>query len=88
MTPGDYTVRFNFNLPADLPSSVYYKGKSRELNKIKVKYFIKASISYNEGEELAEYKQVLVVRERALLALESLYTISEVAEIKTWGCLS
>lgn len=42
--PGDYTVKFAMLLPDDLPSSMMFKGKTREKSKAKVKFFIKAKI--------------------------------------------
>ena len=44
LAPGDYSVRFSFKLPAKLPSSFIWKGKTRQHAQIKVKYYVKATL--------------------------------------------
>lgn len=42
LAPGDYVIPFSFNLPAGIPSSIFYKNKHvSEKPKMKVKYHIK-----------------------------------------------
>ena len=85
--PGDYTVKFAMLLPDDLPSSMMFKGKTREKSKAKVKFFIKAKIVQNDGDDLMKFKQVLMIREKAVKLKED-NVISETSEIKTWCCCS
>ena len=44
LAPGDYSVRFSFKLPAKLPSSFNWHGKTISKAKIKVKYYVKATL--------------------------------------------
>ena len=85
--PGDYTVKFSMLLPDDLPSSMMFKGKGKEKSKAKVKFFIKAKIVQNDGDDLMKFKQVLMIREKAVKLKED-NVISETSEIKTWCCCS
>ncbi len=64
-----------------------FKGKGREKSKAKVKYYVKAKIVQNDGDDLFKYKQVLMIREKPV-SLKTDETISETSEIKTWCCCS
>lgn len=85
IAPGDYYITFNFTLPNNLPSSLFFKGKKgdREKPKAKVKYYCKANLDC-EGEDM-KHKAVIVIREKPV-ALETNNVIKETSEIKTWGC--
>ena len=61
---GDYTIKFSMQLPDHLPSSMAFKGKTREKSKVKVKFYIKAKIVQNDGDDLMKFKQVLMIREK------------------------
>lgn len=82
---GDYTIRFSFALPDNIPSSLMFKNKSREAPKCKVKYFAKAVLDC-EGEDM-KHKTVLCIREKPV-ALETGNVLKETSEIKTWMCCS
>lgn len=57
-------IPFAFNLPAGIPSSVYFKDNHIEQKpKGKVKYHIKAILLGHHGKEVMKYKQVVVIRE-------------------------
>ena len=85
IAPGDYVIQFNFLLPNDIPSSLFFKGKKhdRESPKCKVKYFAKAVLDC-EGEDM-KHKTVLIIREKPV-EMRTDQTLSETSEIKTWGC--
>jgi len=61
---GDYTIKFSMQLPDHLPSSMMFKGKTKEKSKAKVKFYIKAKIVQNDGDDLMKFKQVLMIREK------------------------
>ena len=84
---GDYIVNFSFVLPQKVPSSLFFKNKSKESPKCKVKYYVKAKICCSNDTEEMSHKQVLTIREEPV-ALQQNTTISEVSEIKTWMCCS
>jgi hypothetical protein len=45
LVPGDYSIPFSFQLPAGLPSTIFYKNRHKEAKpKAQVKYTIKAKI--------------------------------------------
>ena len=85
--PGEYVMRFNFQLPDDLPSSLYFKKMTREAPKAKVKYYIKVSLECEHPKFAMVYKQVLIIREKPL-DLSVGTTIEEASQLKTWGCCS
>ena len=60
---GDYTVRFSFELPKKIPSSLFFKSKAKESPKAKVKYFVKAKINCEDDSMDLKHKQVLSIRE-------------------------
>lgn len=61
--PGDYAFNFEFQLPHDLPASIYYLNKDHNQKpKAKVRYSIKASILTEDKRAIA-YKQMLIVHE-------------------------
>jgi len=49
LAPGDYSIRFSFKLPAKLPSSFIWKGKTRHDAQIKVKYYVRAKLDCLES---------------------------------------
>lgn len=66
--PGDYTVRFSFLLPDDVPSSINYKNsESKSKPKAKVKYYVKAILVAGDNLDThMVHKQVLIVREKPM----------------------
>lgn len=55
--PGDYQIPFEFKLPADLPSSMFFKDyKIREKPKAKVKYVIAGYLNANGKKDFMRYK--------------------------------
>jgi sporulation-control protein spo0M len=88
LAPGCYVVNFNFALPDNIPSSIFFKDKDTAGNpKCKVKYFIKAKIHGIDGDEDLKHKQVLTIREPGAKLVENAVHEDE-AEIKTWCCVS
>ena len=87
LMPGDYTIPFQFQLPASLPSSINFKKSDiHEKPKAKVKYHIKAELMDHSNHAVMKYKQVLVLREQG----EAYRTdISQTQEnrISTWCCV-
>ena len=67
IAPGDYVISFNFLLPNNIPSSLYFKGDKhdREKPKAKVKYYAKAKLEC-EGEDM-KHKSVLIIREKPVV---------------------
>lgn len=63
LQPGDYTLPFEFMLPASLPASCVF-SKSNDFNRprIKVKYAIKSTISTPDNKAIT-YKQWLIIHE-------------------------
>ena len=57
--PGDYTVPFEFDLAANLPSSVSFCS-ANDWHKGTIEYEIKATITNHDDTELC-YKQMLVI---------------------------
>lgn len=71
LAAGDYLVRFQFKLPKNIPSSLYYKGKDGEsCPKAKVKYYCKATLHCKHPINNMSYKQVIVVRQPPVLSPE------------------
>jgi hypothetical protein len=63
LMPGDYSVPFEFTLPATLPSSIMYHNKHHHKRpKAHITYFIKAVIENHDRTQL-KYKQMLVLHE-------------------------
>lgn len=64
LQPGDYVFDFEFQLPHDLPASIYYLNKDHNQKpKAKVRYSIKASIITEDERKDISYKQMLIVHE-------------------------
>ena len=71
LNPGIYSVEFQTELPARIPSSLHFKHKnSREEPKAKVKYYIKATLHTHDKHDTMKYKQVLIIREKPVNLVE------------------
>jgi len=63
LAPGDYTIPFEFDLPASLPASLMWKRKDHyDRPSIKIKYSIK-SIVHTHSKKQLKYKQLLLIHE-------------------------
>ena len=62
---GDYSVRYRFTLPDNIPSSLMFKSKHAKAEpKAKVKYYMKAKVVSENDDMSMSHKAVLAVRER------------------------
>jgi hypothetical protein len=87
LMPGDYTIPFQFMLPASLPSSMNFKDtKCDEKPKAKVKYHIKAILTDQHNKEAMKYKQVLILREQGDTFQVNINQSQE-NRISTWCCV-
>ena len=63
METGDYMLRFKFDLPQDIPSSLYFKSKNEaEEPKAKVKYYIK--VTFNDHPTAEVYLEPFTINLR------------------------
>ena len=63
LNPGDYTIPFEFTLPANMPSSIIYENRNREDHPwCKVKYTAQAILVMRNNTTL-KYKQWIVIHE-------------------------
>lgn len=63
LNPGDYTIPFEFTLPANIPSSMMYKNPNhRDKPSAKIKYSIRAVVDTHDKKVL-KYKQWLIIHE-------------------------
>ena len=63
LPPGDYTIPFEFDLPANLPASIMFQKKDNfEKPKAIIKYSVTARIINHDKTQL-QYKQMLVLHE-------------------------
>ena len=81
-------------LPEGLPSSIYYKKKTPEKPKAKIKYWVKAVVhgvstggivGFFTDRDL-KYKQVIAIREKPV-AFKANEQQQETSKIKTWCCI-
>ena len=56
LMPGDYTIPFQFQLPATLPSSIMFQESGQKKSKAKVKYHIKAILEDHNNKAMMKYK--------------------------------
>lgn len=72
--PGQYTFPFNISVPYGCPSSAYFTGTESAVASIK--YSIKAILQPNVSVRIREmqFKQNLVMREKAPRVDENLYS--------------
>ena len=57
LAPGVYSLPFQFTLPPNLPSSLYFQQKhTREEPKAKIKYYVKVKLDNTLGDEDFSYK--------------------------------
>lgn len=63
LAPGDYTIPFEFDLPANLPASVIWKRKDHyDKPSIRIQYSVK-SILHTHSKKVLKYKQQLLIHE-------------------------
>jgi hypothetical protein len=60
IAPGSYCLGFTFEMPKNVPSSIFFKGPGKEKPKAKVKYCLTAML---EGAPMKiKSKQILMIR--------------------------
>jgi hypothetical protein len=86
--PGQYTFPYNIAIPYGCPSSAYYAGS--ESSVASIKYSIKAILqpSVNVHMKEMDFKQPLVMREKAPQIDENLYTSVNTAVNSCCCCCS
>ena len=86
MQPGMYQIGFSTVLPAELPSSLYFKFYDRYDPKAKVRYYLKATLNTVDPKDKMKNKQVISIRERPV-AFQANAMGSSSNEITTWCCM-
>lgn len=88
LMPGDYVIPFAFQLPHQIPSSMFYKTPHGHHKKAmaKVKYHVKAVVHTAHAHQNMKYKQVLMVNEAPQGVQAEIRQTSE-HRIKTWCCV-
>lgn len=84
--PGMYAVSFQFQLPLGMPSSIYFRGNTRERAKAKVKYWVKATVVTGMLSMNLKNKQVIAIREKPV-NFKMNEQQQETSKIKTWCCI-
>ena len=86
LEPGDYTLPFEFHLPADIPASIIFEDTDH-LNKpmAKVKYSITSILNLNNNKSILKYKQWLIVHEPPVEFVEGRIMTSSVP-LRTCCC--
>eukprot|EP00347_Sterkiella_histriomuscorum_P005522 403356296 len=88
LAAGDYAIPFSFQLPSNIPSSVFYKNKHIQGKpKAMVKYLIRAALVDHHKHSQMKYKQVLIVREYDQAFQTNLKSTSE-NQITTGCCVN
>jgi hypothetical protein len=79
LNPGDYTIPFEFTLPASIPASIIFDRKDHHDHPFaKVKYTAQA-IMVMKNKSILKYKQWLVVHEPPVQFIENSQSTQEVA---------
>ncbi|CDW78366.1 UNKNOWN [Stylonychia lemnae] len=87
LVPGDYVVPFGFQLPENVPSTMFFKDThDHRKPKAQVKYSIKGSLETRSDKNEMSYKQILIVREKPPHLQEDITKASE-NKITTWCCV-
>ena len=83
--PGQYTFPFNISIPYGCPSSAFFTGTESAVASIK--YSIKAVLRPHVHIRIQEmeFKQSLIIREKASIVQQDLFSSAEM-EINSWWC--
>ena len=74
LSPGDFTIPFEFTLPENIPSSMMYKNPNHNNSpSAKIKYSIRALVNTHDNKVL-KYKQWLIIHERPVEFIENANT--------------
>ena len=82
---GDYEIDFSAQLPSQLPSTFFFKEKSKRVPNIKLGYYAQVTVLCRNKEYNLTHRKVLIIREKPE-TLVTMKKLSDEAKFKTWGC--